>query len=219
MRSISLFIARQFPAFPFGGRRPSELYERQVAFAQQMTEEVVPPVEGGLPAGTIERASLTAMWAGGEVPGSEGKPPKKSAFPVPLNERMLFIQCLRQKRNPMERFPRDSGIPCKPGKSARAHIAVAQPHSTVCAGMPLFAGSDVGVFTLCIDQLPVCRFAQGAALEEVRLSCLRIRCPSLVDPLPSPLGVRTPGKMSGGHFSVRTGRLGPWEVDRRRRDG
>ena len=82
----------------------------------------------------------------------------------------------------MEHFPRDSGIPCKPGKSARAHIAVAPPHSTVCAGMPLFAGSDVGVFTLRIDQLPVCHFSQGAALEEVRLSCLRIRCPSLVDP-------------------------------------
>ena len=68
---------RSFPAFPFGGRRPSELYERQVAFAQQMTEEVVPLVKGGLPARTIERAWLTAMWAAGEVPGSTGKPPKR----------------------------------------------------------------------------------------------------------------------------------------------
>ena len=32
---------------------------------------------------------------------------------------------------------------------------------------------------------------------------------------PSPVGVRTPGKMSSGHFPVRTGRLGPWEVPRR----
>ena len=30
--------------------------------------------------------------------------------------------------------------------------------------------------------------------------------------MPSPLGVRVPGKMSSGHFPVRTGRLGPWKV-------
>ena len=83
------------------------------------------------------------------LPSPLGKVPPQGAEEVP-------------GRFPMEHFPRDSGIPCKPGKSARAHIAVAPPHSTVCAGMPLFAGSDVGVFTLRIDQLPVCRFAQGA---------------------------------------------------------
>ena len=58
----------------------------------------------------------------------------------------------------------------------------------------------------------ICRGPKG------REGCGRFRCPSLVHPLPSPLGVRAPGKMSGGHFPVRTGRLGPWEVDRRRRD-
>ena len=40
-------------------------------------------MKGGLPAGTIERARLTAMWAAGEVPGSEGKPPKPVS-PSPL---------------------------------------------------------------------------------------------------------------------------------------
>ena len=59
----------------------------------------------------------------------------------------------------------------------------------------------------------ICRGPKG------RDRCGRFRCPSLVHPLPSPLGVRAPGKMSGGHFPVRTGRLGPWEVDRRRRAG
>ena len=118
---------RSFPAFPFGGRRPSELYERQVASAQQMTEEAVPLVKGGLPARTIERARLTAMWAAGEVPGSEGKPPKRLRPSFPFTEWKRFTRNPRQKSN----------VPCRDGDfwrfafqtrtAARAHIAVALP--------------------------------------------------------------------------------------------
>ena len=56
-------------------------------------------VFGGLPAGTIERARLTATWAAGEVPGSEGKPPKPVS-PSPLNRRMLLPRPSHQKRTP-----------------------------------------------------------------------------------------------------------------------
>ena len=82
---------------------------------------------GGLPAGTIERARLTAMWAAGEVPGSEGKPPKRLRPSVPFTEWKRFTRNRRQKSN----------VPCRDGDfwrfafqtrtAARAHHAVALP--------------------------------------------------------------------------------------------
>ena len=85
------------------------------------------PRHGGLPAGTIERARLTAMWAAGEVPGSEGKPPKRLRPSFPFTEWKRFTRNPRQKSN----------VPCRDGDfwrfafqtrtAARAHHAVALP--------------------------------------------------------------------------------------------
>ena len=79
------------PAFPFGG--PSARENVQWTFSSEdgpvrpmdvgsakprrKRSPVVLHVKGGLPTGTIERARLAAMWAAGEVPGSEGNPPEK----------------------------------------------------------------------------------------------------------------------------------------------
>ena len=86
---IRMYVVATEFAFPFGG--PNARENVQWTFSSEdgpvrpmggapagggRGPRSFPHAKGGLPARTIERARLTAMWAAGEVPGSEGKPPK-----------------------------------------------------------------------------------------------------------------------------------------------
>ena len=80
-----------------------------------------PHTKGGLPARTIERAWLAAMWTAGEVPGSTGKPPKICVPRLPERRYAFQTKPFNRKAIPQSGRKNLSYSPCR---SSRRSIMI-----------------------------------------------------------------------------------------------